>query len=78
VLRRVRPQRPAQVLVIGFASATLVGTLLLMLPPAKSGPGGATWIEALFTAVSAVCVTGLTIVDTPVYWTGFGQGVILA
>jgi potassium uptake TrkH family protein len=51
--------------------------VLLMLPIAKNGPGGASWIEALFTAVSATCVTGLAIVDTAVYWTGFGQIVIL-
>ena len=34
-------------------------------------------MEALFTSTSAVCVTGLTVVDTPTYWTGFGQAVIL-
>ena len=40
--------------------------------------GGAGVVEALFTATSAVCVTGLVMVDTPVYWSGFGQAVILA
>lgn len=44
---------------------------------ARSGPGGAPFITALFTATSATCVTGLVTVDTPVYWTGFGQAVIL-
>ncbi len=48
-----------------------------MLPIARSGPGGAPFVTALFTATSATCVTGLTTVDTPVYWTGFGQAVIL-
>ena len=48
-----------------------------MLPMSKQGPGGASWIEALFTAVSAACVTGLTVVDTALYWTPFGQVVIL-
>ena len=48
-----------------------------MLPISKVGPGGASFIDALFTATSAVCVTGLTVVDTPTYWTPFGQVVIL-
>lgn len=61
----------------GFAAVIAVGTALLMLPISRTGPGGASFVEALFTATSAVCVTGLTVVDTPVYWTGFGQAVIL-
>ncbi|WP_349307131.1 potassium transporter TrkG [Arthrobacter sp. H35-D1] len=48
-----------------------------MLPIAKSGTGGAGVLEALFTATSAVCVTGLAVVDTAAYWTPFGQGTIL-
>lgn len=54
-----------------------MGTALLLLPIAKSGPGSATPLEAFFTAVSALCVTGLAVVDTATYWTGFGQVVIL-
>ena len=72
-----RPRHPAQVVVAGFTTAILVGTGLLMLPVAKGGPGGASLLEALFTSVSAVCVTGLVVVDTPTYWSGFGQVVIL-
>ncbi len=63
--------------VTGFAGAVAVGTTLLLLPISRSGAGGAGFVEALFTATSAVCVTGLTVVDTPTYWTGFGQAVIL-
>lgn len=48
-----------------------------MLPISKVGPGGAGFLEALFTATSAVCVTGLAVVDTAVYWTTFGQVSIL-
>src|SRR3712207_1690458 len=59
------------ILVIG------VGAALLLLPAARAGPGGAPPLVALFTAVSAVCVTGLTVVDTPSYWSAFGHGVIL-
>ncbi|WP_411557579.1 TrkH family potassium uptake protein [Plantibacter sp. MPB07] len=69
--------RPVQVISIAFGAATLVGTLLLMLPISKTGPGGANLIEALFTATSAICVTGHIIVDTPVFWTPFGHAVIL-
>src|SRR5688500_10931059 len=74
---RRRRLHPAQAVVVGFAAAVSIGTLLLMLPVAKAGPGGATFMEALFTATSAVCVTGHIIVDTPVFWSGFGQVVIL-
>lgn len=68
---------PAQAVAFGFALAIAVGTVLLLIPIAKTGPGAATFIEALFTATSAVCVTGLVVVDTPTYWTPFGQAVIL-
>lgn len=55
----------------------MIGTFLLSLPFAKAGPGSATLLEAFFTAVSAVCVTGHTVVDTKEYWTPFGHAVIL-
>lgn len=61
-----------------FVVTALIGALLLMLPVARQGSGGAPFSVALFTSMSAVCVTGLAVVDTPGYWTGFGQGVILA
>ncbi|MBP0446564.1 TrkH family potassium uptake protein [Roseomonas sp. SSH11] len=48
-----------------------------MLPVSRSGEGAASFLTALFTATSAVCVTGLIVVDTPVYWSVFGQVVIL-
>ena len=73
-----RRLRPVQVIFLGFFGAGIVGAGLLMLPVAKTGPGGASFLEALFTATSALCVTGLVVVDTPTYWTGFGQAVILA
>lgn len=65
-------------MVVAFALAILIGTALLMLPVAREGEGGAPIIVALFTSTSAVCVTGLVIVDTPSYWSTFGEGVILA
>lgn len=68
---------PAQAVVVGFAGAVIVGTLLLLLPISKGGPGGASLMEALFTATSAVCVTGLTVVDTELFWSPFGRVVIV-
>jgi trk system potassium uptake protein len=73
-----RFRHPAQVIVAAFAVAVAVGTGLLMLPIAREGPGSAPLLTALFTATSAVCVTGLIVVDTPVYWSAFGQMAILA
>ncbi len=73
----MRNRPPAQIIAFAFAVVILIGTLLLMLPVARTGPGGASVLEALFTSTSAVCVTGLIVVDTPVFWSGFGQAVIL-
>jgi potassium uptake TrkH family protein len=61
---------------LAFLVAIALGTLVLMLPAARTGPGGASPLVALFTATSAICVTGLTVVDTPSYWSGFGQALI--
>jgi Trk-type K+ transport system membrane component len=55
--RRLRPH-PAQIIFGGFGTVVLIGTGLLSLPIAKAGPGGATFIEALFTSASALFVTG--------------------
>ncbi|MFF0283004.1 potassium transporter TrkG, partial [Rhodococcus aetherivorans] len=69
---------PVRVVALSFAAAIAVGTLLL-LTPAASLPGTATsLVDALFTATSAMCLTGLVVVDTPTHWSGFGQGIILA
>ncbi len=65
-------------LTIGFASLILIGTVLLMTPAASAAAGGAPFIDALFTATSAVCVTGLVVVSSGEYWSGFGQAVLAA
>ena len=70
-------RHPAQIVVFGFACAVSLGTVLLLLPISRTGPGGAPFVTALFTSTSGVCVTGLTVVDTPSYWSGFGEAVIL-
>ena len=72
-----RAPRPGRVIVTAFAVAVTIGTSLLSLPIASAAPGRATLLEALFTATSAVCITGLVVVDTGSHWSGFGQGVIL-
>jgi trk system potassium uptake protein len=76
-LPRSRRRHPTQFIVVGFALAIAVGTVLLFLPFARTGPGGAPLLTALFTATSAVCVTGLVVVDTPAYWSNLGEVVIL-
>lgn len=72
-----RTLHPAQILVLSFAAAIGLGTLLLMTPAAATGaPLGL--VDALFTATSATCVTGLVVVDTGTALSAFGQGVVLA
>ena len=73
-----RLRHPAQIVAIGFATAIAIGTGLLYLPVASAEPGSAHIVDALFTATSAVCVTGLITVDTGSYWSTFGEVVILA
>lgn len=76
--RRVAARlHPEQVVVIGFGSAVLVGTALLMLPISTAAGQPPSFVDALFTATSAVCVTGLTVLDTPTFWSPFGQVVIM-
>lgn len=67
----------AQVIALGFAGAILIGTLLLLLPFATRSGKCAGFMNAFFTATSAMCVTGLVVQDTSTYWSVFGQVVIL-
>lgn len=66
-----------QIIALGFFLIIMSGTILLMLPVSTKNGQGATFLEALFTATSASCVTGLVVQDTSLYWSGFGQAVIL-
>lgn len=75
-LSRRRRLPPPTFLAFGLLGAILVGGTLLRLPIAHAGPTVG-WLDALFTATSAVCVTGLTTVDTGTRFTVFGQAVIL-
>ncbi|WP_187248942.1 TrkH family potassium uptake protein [Microbacterium sp. 4-7] len=82
LLRRAAGRRrslaPAQVIASGFGAVIIIGTVLLMLPISSSAQTWTPPIDALFTATSAVCVTGLVVVDTAVFWSPFGKVVILA
>jgi trk system potassium uptake protein TrkH len=64
-------------LVYGFAGVIILGTILLMFPMSSKGGQFTSPVDTLFTAASAVCVTGLVVKDTGTYWSSFGQGVIL-
>ena len=66
-----------QIIILGFAGVILLGTLMLMLPISTTEGCVTPFNEALFTATSAVCVTGLVVHDTGSYWSTFGQTVIL-
>ncbi len=68
---------PERLVLLSFLFLILIGTYLLTLPAASAGGNAARWDEALFTATSAVCVTGLVVVDTGSYFSTFGQCVIL-
>ena len=67
-----------KIIILGFAGVILLGALLLMLPISTTGGNVTPFNETLFTATSAVCVTGLVVRDTGSYWSTFGQTVILA
>lgn len=66
---------PALIFILSFLLVIIIGTLLLKLPNATVQ--GISWIDALFTATSAVCVTGLIVVDTATAFTGLGQIILM-
>ncbi|MCM3700588.1 TrkH family potassium uptake protein [Paenibacillus macerans] len=68
---------PPQILVLGFALIILLGSLLLMLPISSTTGETLPFVDALFTATSATCVTGLVVRDTGTYFSTFGQVVIM-
>lgn len=68
---------PVRLLTLGYLAIIFIGTVLLLLPISTKQVDHAPFMEALFTAVSASCVTGLVLHDTFLYWSAFGQIVIL-
>jgi trk system potassium uptake protein len=74
----IQARRPGLVVLLGFAAAILLLTLLLMLPASREPGQLPSFVQALFTATSAICVTGLAAVDTPSHWSGLGEALIIA
>jgi trk system potassium uptake protein len=68
---------PRAILIGSYLGLIGIGTLLLMLPRATTAPGSLSALDALFTSTSAVCVTGLIVVDTATVFTPFGQSILL-
>ena len=77
IIRRKHRLSSFQTITLGFAGVILLGALLLMLPISTTAGCVTPFNETLFTATSAVCVTGLVVQDTGSYWSGFGQTIIL-
>lgn len=69
---------PVRLVVLAYLTAIVIGGALLMLPISRAGGSSELVMPAFFTSVSAVCVTGLTTVNTAQHWSPFGQGVILS
>ncbi|MCD7950158.1 MAG: H(+)-transporting ATPase [Erysipelotrichaceae bacterium] len=72
----IKRMRPVQMIILSFLSIIFIGSILLVLPLSHSQDVSLSYIDALFTAVSAVCVTGLVVVDTSVTFNVFGKIVI--
>ena len=72
-----RVHHPSRTVALLFLGLIAVGTMLLRLPVSAASGEASPWLVALFTATSAVCVTGLAVVDTGTHWSFFGQAVIL-
>ena len=69
-------QPAGRLIAIGFASVILLGAVLLCLPVSVKDGAHVSFIDALFTSTSAVCVTGLIAIDTADHFTAFGQGLV--
>ena len=78
VLNIVKKQPPGRLITTGFALVILLGALGLMLPISVRDGAEVSFVDALFTSTSAVCVTGLIAIDTADHFTGFGQGLVAA
>jgi len=77
-IRKNKDLNPSIVLVIGFATVIFIGAILLNLSIASQNNQSVGFVNALFTSTSAICVTGLIVVNTAAHWTIFGQIVIMA
>ena len=75
--KRRKSMSSFQIILLSFFVLIMLGTFLLMLPISSNGHGITPFADALFTATSATCVTGLIVKDTATYWSFFGQAVII-
>ena len=78
IIEFIKNQPPARLIALGFAAVILLGALVLLLPISVRSGVQVTFVDALFTSTSAVCVTGLIAIDTADHFTPFGQGVVAA
>lgn len=76
LINLLKKQPPGQLIILGFVSVILFGTILLLLPFSTKPDMEISFLDALFTSTSAVCVTGLAVIDTADYFTAFGRGVV--
>ena len=74
---KINRSSPARLIMLGFLAIILLGAFLLMLPCSTADGRGAPFSDAIFTATSAACVTGLITQNTATYWSMFGQAIIL-
>lgn len=75
--KRSKRLAPVQILALGFVVVIVIGAILLSLPIASQDGNSTPFLDSLFTSTSAVCVTGLAVVDTGTHWTYFGKTVIM-
>ena len=78
VIGFIKKQPPGRLIALGFALVILFGTFMLLLPISVRDDAEVSFINALFTSTSAVCVTGLIAIDTADHFTAFGQAVVAA
>ena len=76
-MKKSRHISTSRFIFFGFLGVIVLGTFILMLPISSSSGEFTSVVDALFTATSATCVTGLVVHDTATYWSAFGQGVII-
>lgn len=77
ILRKLKFISPTRMIILGFLTLIVIGTILLILPVSSANHTFTNGLDALFTATSSVCVTGLVVVDTTTHWSAFGKTVIL-
>ena len=74
----LKKQSPSRIIALGFSAVILVGAVLLMMPFSLKKGVHLSFLNALFTSTSAVCVTGLVVVDTADSFTAIGQAIVAA